>query len=164
LGRIVARVTTCEIQLAAPEVHFGQVIGGHLEIEAPLTELTYQNKKYGAYFDIFGGIWAYMDFDASSVTSDIGQNPPEMITVSLLCIMREARDQDEKEFVKQHPDVAIQALSMDGLIVEQTPEEKIYTRVGRFQIWWDESLNDVEAVKKLEDWKTSFVNTKVTII
>jgi hypothetical protein len=84
--------------------------------------------------------------------------------VPLLCIVREARDQDEKEFVKHHPNVAIQVLRMDGLIIEQTPEENIYTRVGRFEIWWDESSNKVEAVQRSEEWKSSFVMTKVTIV
>jgi hypothetical protein len=160
--RIVARVTTCEIQLASLEAPFGRVIGKHLEIEAPLTELTFQNKPLGTgYFNIFGGIFARMDFDAPS---DKGQEDSlDMVTVSLLCIVREARDQDEKEFVRQHLVVAIQALCMDGLIIERTAEENVYTRVGRFEIEWHES-NDVEAVQRLEEWKSSFVMTKVTVM
>jgi hypothetical protein len=164
LGRIAVRSITCKMQLASPEAPFGQVIGGYLEIEAPLTELTFQYKPNTIHFDFFGGIWAEIVLDAPRTTFSGGQDPYETITVSVLCIVREARTLEEKEFVQEQRDWPLPATHMQGLIVGKTHEENVYTRLGRFTIQWEESLNNIEAVQDWEDWKSSFVTTRITIV
>jgi hypothetical protein len=159
LGRIAVTTTTCETQLASPAAPFGQVTDGYLEIEAPLAELTFRYKPNTIHFDIFGGIWTEFVFDAPRATPSAGQDPYEMITVSLLCIVREARTHEEKEFAQRARSAP--ATYMQGLILEKTSEENIYTRVGRFTLKWNESLKEVQEWK---DWKDSLQMTKVTII
>jgi hypothetical protein len=161
LDRIAVKSTTCEIQLASPEAPFGQVIGGHLEIEAPLTELTFRYYSYAEYFDIFDHTSAEMYLDAPRATpnADAGQDTGDIITVSLLCIVREARTHEERNFV--HTDWwKTPATRMQGLILEKTSEEIVYIPLGIFRLEWNKSLDE----RGRRDWKDSFQMTKVTII
>jgi hypothetical protein len=58
LEQIPVRSMTCETKLASLEAPFGQVIGGHLEIEAPLTEQTVSNNPGRILLDMLNGIRA----------------------------------------------------------------------------------------------------------
>jgi hypothetical protein len=127
LDRIVARSTACETQLVSLEAPFGQVIGGYLEIEAPLTELTYKRNRF--HYRTFGVQYFDMKFDPST-------NPGYSIfaDVSLLCIVREAQTLDEENFARKDTDTKYRRKDMEGLILEKRTEDDTFFRIGKFDI------------------------------
>ncbi|EDU42610.1 tol protein [Pyrenophora tritici-repentis] len=149
MEEVVVKSTSCNVKLASPEAPFGQVTGGYLQIEAPLTKITVS-------MSCFVGLTSSRSDDRISVglrydvdlywLSDV---KTDAHTYYLLLLV----------FGKGGgwPDPELDVV-MEGLILSKAEDKEIYSRVGYFSSDWREPASE------RHDYRDYFQMSKVTII
>jgi hypothetical protein len=150
---IVAKVLECHVQLATPTAPYGQVLGGHIQIEGllksvPLSTIT-DNCCYvsdPAYETSHSKAWTYLD----AIEQDMTQ--PSRISIFGLVGLQETELECHKN---EHG-----TLDLRWLLLREVEGQGVYSRIGVLCI---NELNSA-GLQEVHRWQRSFKMTTITIV
>jgi hypothetical protein len=165
--RYTSKVLHVETQLASKSAPYGQVLSGKLRIEGLVKDI----QDYWVYdemirFRIHDSREEVCFFDATKSESDFANSGPfeSLPPISILCIIRLPRNQDEASFGLQDMGTTMEDAprhEMYGLLLRrENADEETYMRIGRFKLSTRDPLADLDTQR----WQDSFHKRAITII
>jgi hypothetical protein len=165
--RYTSKVLHVETQLASKSAPYGQVLSGKLRIEGLVKDIQdYWIDDQRIRFRIHDSREESYSFDATKSESDFANLDPleSHPLISILCIIRLPRNQDEASFGLQGTGTIMEDTSwhvMYGLILRrEKADEETYMRIGRFELPTRDPLADLDTQR----WQDSFQKRAITIV